>query len=106
MRQCERRDGAMRLLLLTALLALTGCASEDGAAAAGTARASGHGFAFGPGGGNLAGASVIAVDADGVPLPGAATTTAAGGAWALDGLPRRVDLSFVLEKAGEKGPFD
>ncbi|MCB9738673.1 MAG: hypothetical protein H6747_05335 [Deltaproteobacteria bacterium] len=99
------RYGMVRALLLAALLLATplgqaGCASDDGAAAAGTARASGHGFAFGPGGGNLEGASVHAIDADGVPLPGAATTTAAGGAWALDGLPRGVDLSFVLEKPG------
>ncbi len=88
------RGFAMAVVLLAAA-----CASEEGADPARWS-ASGDAFAFGPGGGDLAGASVIAIAADGVALPGAATTVGADGGWRLDDLPADAEFSFVLEKAG------
>jgi hypothetical protein len=86
-------------ITMASILLSSSCSSEDGATAARWS-ASGDAFSFGPGSGSLAGASVIAVDADGVPLPGAATTVGADRGWRLDDLPADRELSFVLEKAG------
>lgn len=63
------------------------------------ARASGNSFAFSPGG-ELTGANVTAIDADGVPPPGATTVTGNGVVWALDALPRGKELSVLPEKQG------
>lgn len=86
MRQCGMRNGAMRLLLLVGVLAAAGCASDNGAAAADTARASGHGFAFGPGGGNLVKYDVIFPDRE------LTATSHDGGVLFLDVNPGRYTL--------------
>lgn len=94
------KTAALVLAALVLASLVVGCGSESGDDGAATVRASGHAFAFGPGGGSMAGASIVAIDAAGVALPGAATVAAADGAWALAGLPRGVELSFLLEKPG------
>lgn len=89
-------------LEITLILAtLAGCASEDaGDPVPSVASASGHAMVFGPGGGSLAGGEVRALDRDGATLPNAATVVADDGAWRLDQLPRGVDMSFEVRKAG------
>ena len=82
-------------LLVAALIATVGCASDDGGSETSEITVSGHAFNFSMEGGRLAGGIVSVLE-----LPERVTTTAADGGWRLSDLPANRDLTFVLTKDG------